>query len=105
MSPGLKIIQIRVSYYYCVTYVGWVRRVAGDEHVLLPGARLIQRSGSIEWSGLDQIAADGPNKRYKLHPPTREEIELHRLTVLPPRKCNAEAWRKECPCPVDWNER
>lgn len=100
MSPGLKIIQVPGRYGYSVTRVGWLRRVAGDEWELLPGARTIIRSGGIRT--LSELAEDGPKKDHTLSTPAAGLEEIHRLVIRRSLPANTKAWGDHCPKPKGW---
>lgn len=102
MRDGLKVIQLTGAYYgYAVTFVGWVRRVAGDEYELCAGARMALRKSSSEPATLDRLANEG-KKHYTLADATLGPEEINRLLV---RRCipaDEKVWAKDCPCPADW---
>ena len=104
MRPGLKIVQIQVTYYRAITMVGWLRRDNGDEY-LLHNARIITRkSGAASWNGVAEMAEAGPEERYRLAPIMKEPEELHRLLIKRSHPCDVKAWAKQCPRPKDWKE-
>jgi len=105
MRPGLKVIQIAVTRYYSVTIVGWLKHVEGDEWVMLPGARVVNRKPNVpaDWNGIDMLASKGPGKRYDLCDPMEQPDELNRLSDI--RRCkpaNEKAWAKYVPKPAGW---
>lgn len=101
MRDGLKIIKLPGGWRG-TTFVGWVKRVAGDEYVLLPGHCWVHRtSGSRE---LSDLAADGPKSDHRVHEPARTEEEFNRFAVKRCKVADEKAWAKWCPRPKDWNE-
>lgn len=93
MCEGLKLLQVPGRYGYAVTIVGRLRRVAGDEYVIEPGARTVVRTSGART--LAELAADGPGRDHRLLPPTKVEEEIHRLTVRRALVASEEAWGKE----------
>jgi len=91
MRDGLKVIQIP-GYYsgYAATLVGYLRRVAGDEYELLPGARAVYRVGSRR--GLSWLAANGPGEDYRLKDPSATPEQIHRLVIRRCIEANVPAW-------------
>lgn len=104
MDEGLVIISVKTGTWRNITFVGWLRRKGGDEYELLPGARIVTRHGSVDWNGLDDLAAEGPNKKYKFYPPMKTAEPLNRLLVGRCKAANVKAWAKECPAPKGWSE-
>ena len=106
MSPGLKIVQISITYYRAITFVGWLWRVSGDEYKLAPGARIVLRKSGVAWSwnGVHEMAEQGPGERYGLSDEFKAPEELHRLLIRRSVPCNEKAWAKHCPRPKDWVE-
>lgn len=105
MRPGLKIIQIQVTSWRAITFVGWLRRVSGDEYELMPGARIVTRKSgkSADWNGVDDLAANGPGAKYQLAPAMQAPEELHRLgNIRRSKPANEGAWAKHCPRPKNW---
>lgn len=83
--------------------VGWMRRVAGDEWELLPGARTVWRqSGQRNPIGLDVLASSGPGRDYAMSEPTAGSEHIHRLIIRRARPADEKAWAKHCPMPKDW---
>jgi hypothetical protein len=97
MREGLKVIQITGRYVYAVTFVGWLRRIAGDEYILFPGARIVWIKG--EARGLAHLAANGPGRDYGLLDPTDATEEIHRLLVRRSVLANEQVWKRLCPKP------
>ena len=91
MKDGLKIIQIPGSWRgYSVTIAGWLQRVGGDEWIILPGYRVVIRTGVGR--GLHDLAADGPKRDYKLLEPSEGPEEIHRLLIGRPMPAKKKAW-------------
>ena len=107
MTPGLKIIQISITNYRAITFVGWLRRLYGDEFELLPGARIITKKPGLawDWNGIDNLAAGGLGKDYQVTPPMKMREELHRLgNIRRSKPANEESWRPHVPRPADWSD-
>ena len=106
MRDGLKIFQLQGSYgYYATTLVGWLRRVRGDEWVLLPGARVLWRErGNRNPNGLDILANRGLGKDYAMGEPREGIEEVHRLLIRRPHIANETVWLKHVPRPADWKD-
>lgn len=100
MRDGIKIIQLPGRYGYSVTRVGWLRRVSGDEWVLLAGAISLGRTSGERT--VDELASDGPGKDHKLWPPSKGAEEIHRLVIRRSLVADEKAWAKHCPRPKDW---
>lgn len=102
MNDGLKVIVMTGSYYgYGVTKVGWIRRVSGDEWEILPGAVIVIRTG--ERGTLEDLAAEGLGKRYKVHgKPSKVAEHVHRLGPRRIIQANEGAWKGEVPRPDGW---
>jgi hypothetical protein len=106
MSPGLKIVQIAITYYRAITFVGWLKRVSGDEYVLV-SPRIITRKSGQEWSwnGMRELAANGPGKKYQLSDKDdADPEELHRLMIKRSIPADEKVWEKHCPKPADWKD-
>ena len=105
MENGLKVIVLPGAYYgYAVTKVGWIRRVAGDEWEVLPGAVILYRTG--EQRTFEHLAAKGPGKDYKVYGEPAEAAEhIHRLLVRRIFPADESAWRKVCPRPQGWSDK
>lgn len=101
MKEGLKVVTIPGSYGYNLARVGWLKRITADEYEL-HGARTIIREGAWSPEGLNQLAAEGPTKKYRLGKPDKLPEEVHRLTMRRCLPCDETAWEKECPRPKDW---
>ena len=105
MEHGLLLVQISITYYRAITIVGWARRKGGDEWELVPGARVITRvRGQPEWNGFDDLAANGPGTKYKLHPEMKQPEPLHRLLVKRCKPADVKNWAEHCPRPKNWQE-
>ena len=104
MEHGLCLVQIQITYYRAITVIGWARRKRGDEWELVPGARIVTRKPSepADWNGFDNLAADGPGKRYQLHDKMQQPEPLHRLMVKRCKPASIEKWAKHCPRPEGW---
>lgn len=103
MRNGLKIIQVPGGYgYWAVTRIGWLRRVSGDEWVLLPGARSIIRTQGAR--NLDSLASDGPKKDHTLSDASVGPEEVHRLIIRRALPADEKTWAKLCPRPDGWTE-
>jgi len=104
MRNGLKVIQLPGSGYWVPTFVGWLRRVSGDEWELCAGYRVINRTQGVTQGGLDRIAEGPPKKGYQFGEPSGVPQEVHRLLVRSSRPANAEAYAVLVPRPRDWVE-
>ena len=107
MSPGLKILQIQITLYRAITFVGWLRRVSGDEYELMPGSRIVTRKPGAQWSwnGIDELASKGPGTKYALTDPAQAPEELHRLgNIRRSKPADEKVWTRDCPRPKDWVE-
>lgn len=102
MHNGLKIIQLPGYYGYAITKVGWLRRIAGDEWELCPGARTVLRTSGTR--GIDRLATDGPQQDHSLKEPSRTTEEIHRLLIRRSVQADPAAWAEYCPPPADWKE-
>jgi len=102
MTNGLKIIQVPGRWGYSVARVGWLRRVSGDEYVLLPGARTIMRTGTPRT--IDSLASDGPGNDHILTAPSKATEEVHRLVIRRSVRADEQTWAAHCPRPEDWVE-
>ncbi|MBA2720775.1 MAG: hypothetical protein H0U52_16270 [Chloroflexi bacterium] len=98
MRDGLRVIKL--PGYYGLTRVGWLRRVHGDEYVLLPGARTVWRESGSRL--LEDLADDGPLKDHGLGKPSKGNDEIHRLLVWRCLPADVAAWAKACPMPKGW---
>ncbi len=103
MKDGLKIIKLP-SGYYGVTMIAWVRRVAGDEYTILPGARVVWRTRGNRF--LNELADDGPKQDHEMTPPMKgvdgvgeEGNWLKTMRSIP---ANEKAWAEWCPKPKGW---
>jgi hypothetical protein len=102
MTDGLKILKLPGGYYgRSVTRVGWIRRIGGDEWVLLPGARSLWRTGG-DLTSLDRIASHGPTRNHRLTDPQAGQEELHRLLIRRCLPADEAVWQQHCPRPKDW---
>ena len=104
MEEGLKILQIQVTAWRAITFVGWLRRVSGDEYHLL-GARIVTRKPGQPWSwnGIAELAEQGPRDRYHLAPIMKSPEELHRLgNIKRSKPADEQVWAEHCPKPNDW---
>jgi len=90
MRDGLKILKL--PGYYGPTRVGWVKRISGDEYVLLPGHRAVWRTSGSRL--LEHIAADGPGKDHDMGEPSKVEDEINRLLVWRAIPADEKAWAK-----------
>ncbi len=104
MTPGLKILQIQITNWRAITFVGWLRRVVGDEYELVD-ARIVTRSTgqSASWNGVAELAENGPG-RYKMAPRMKTPEQLHRLGNI--RRCKPaieSVWASSCPKPDGWD--
>jgi hypothetical protein len=103
MRDGLKIIRLPGGYYgRSVTRVGWVRRVGGDEYLLLPGSRSIWRTGG-ERTTLDRLASHGPGDNHQMTAPQVGEEEINRLLTRRALPADEHVWAPHCPKPKDWD--
>jgi hypothetical protein len=100
MRAGLKIV-VTPGNYWCLSQIGWLRRVEGDEWELV-GARTLRRIG--EQVPLAEIAAKGPGKTIKLMPVAEQPEEIHRLLIRRSIPANEAAWAEHCPKPDDWKD-
>ena len=103
MEDGLKIIQIP-GYWSgrSATFVCWLKRIAGDEWVMLPGYRAVYRVGSTR--GLSWLAANGIKDDYKLKEESEVAEPVHRLVIRRCVNADVKAWAKDCPKPKDWSK-
>jgi hypothetical protein len=103
MKQGLKILQIQITTWRAITFVGWLRRIAGDEYHLVDARIITRRSGQpASWNGIAELAENGPGK-YTLAAKMKQPEELHRLGNI--RRCKPAyeiAWAAHCPKPADW---
>ena len=98
VKEGLKIIQMPGRYYYKVTKVGWLKRIAGDEYELIGACTVVRTSGTRH---LDELASDGPKKDHRVFKPSKAPEDIHRLSILRCLQADSESW-PECPRPKDW---
>jgi hypothetical protein len=104
MREGLKIIQIQITNWRALTFVGWLKRRYGDEYDLIDARIITRKSGEpADWNGVADLAENGPGKKYLLAPIMKEPEELHRLSNIRRSKpADEKAWAKHCPKPKDW---
>jgi hypothetical protein len=92
-------------YGRSVTFVGWLRRIGGDEYELVPGHITVWRkSGSFDFNGLDTLAAEGLGKDYSASEPSKGIEQIHRLLVRRPKPCVEASWKKQVPKPKGWRD-
>ena len=99
MNEGLKILTYPSGGYYPYVFVGWLRRVGGDDYELV-GARIIRRFGRD--GALVNLAEKGPQSDTQLLDAAKHPEPVHRLLMGRVIQANAGAWKKECPKPKDW---
>ena len=99
VTNGLKIIQIP-GRYYRATFIAWVKRIAGDEYAMLPGACPIGRLSGERMLG--ELAANGPKRDHKVFPPSETIEEVHRLVITRCIAADEKAWHEWCPRPKGW---
>lgn len=102
MTEGLKLIQVPGRYYYAVTRVGWLRRIAGDEYELVNAVTVLRTSGMRR---LDELASEGPKKDHRVSEHAKAPEELHRFGLRRCFSANEKVWREHCPKPKDWTVR
>jgi hypothetical protein len=101
MQDGLKIITLAGGYYgRSIVRIGWLRRITGDEYVLVYPATVL-RTGNADYGALDRIAVKGPGDTHKLTDLSDGVEEIHRLLVRRSIPCNAKAWANYCPKPKE----
>lgn len=99
MRDGLVILRTP-GYYGGPTRVGWLRRVGGDNYVLLPGFRSVSRtSGNRE---LPELAGEGPGRDHKLGKPSPVEEDVQGILVWRCLRADEAAWAATIPKPADW---
>ena len=99
MKEGLKIIQLPGRYYYKVTKVGWLKRIAGDEYELIGACTVMRTSGTRH---LDELASDGPKDDHRVFKPSNAAEDIHRLSILRCIQADPESW-PTCPQPKNWH--
>jgi hypothetical protein len=97
MEEGLKVVSV-ISGYVPYVFVGWLRRIDGDEYELV-NARVIRRFG--DGYSIAELALKGPKLgpgATQLLPPATETV--HRLMMSRCIAANVEAWKAACPAPA-----
>jgi len=103
MREGLKLVQLPGGYYgRSVTRVGWLKRVSGDEFVLLNSISIWRKSGDFAQDGLERLAAEGPSKDYAVTKPAKSAEEIHRLVFRRALVADESKWAEACPQPKNW---
>lgn len=98
MREGLKLIKL--PGYYGPVRVGWLKRLSGDDYVLLPGSVLVVRtSGSRK---LAELAADGPGTDHRVEDRAKTDCEVNRFRVWQVWAADEKAWSEHCPKPKEW---
>lgn len=100
MREGLKLIKF--PGYYGPVYIGWLRRIGGDQYELVPGCRWITRlSGNRDCLAL---ADDGPLDDHKIHPASKKATpDVNEFRVWQAWNVDEEKWLPHCPKPKDWD--
>ena len=97
MRNGLYLVTTPSGGSVAVLRVGWLRRVEGDEFILV-GARTPLRG---DYSVTFDQAQEAPPKSWKWTEPLKRPLQLHRFQIRAPVELDAAGYAKLFPRP-EW---